>query len=69
MRVILDCIFKNALIKEGFPPEEVQRLCDVQVQVFEKSLKTVGKSSKIPGHPIYTFIAENKEARRILIDW
>ena len=57
---------ENALIKEGFPPEEIQRLCDVHAQVFKQSLKKVGKSSKIPGHPIYTFIEENKEAKRIL---
>lgn len=57
---------ENALIQEGFPPEEIQRLCDVHVQVFEQSLRKVGKASKIPGHPIYTFIQENKEARKIL---
>jgi len=57
---------ENALIKEGFPVEEIQRLCDVHAQVFEQSLKKVGKSSKIPGHPIYTFIQENKESKRIL---
>lgn len=57
---------ENALIKEGFPPEEIQRLCDVHAQVFKQSLKKVGKSSKIPGHPIYTFVEENKEAKRIL---
>ena len=57
---------ENALIKEGFPLEEIQRLCDVHAQVFEQSLKKIGKSSKISGHPIYTFIEENKEAKRIL---
>jgi len=57
---------ENALIQEGFPPEEIQRLCDVHVQVFEQSLKKVGKASKIPGHPIYTFMQENKEAKKIL---
>jgi len=57
---------ENALIKEGFPLEEIQRLCDVHAQVFKQSLKKVGKSSEIPGHPIYTFIEENKEAKRIL---
>jgi DUF438 domain-containing protein len=57
---------ENALIKEGFPPEEIQRLCDVHAQVFEQSLKKTGKSSRIPGHPIYTFFEENKEAKRIL---
>ena len=57
---------ENALINEGFPVSEVQRLCDVHVQVFEDSLQKVGKPSKIPGHPVYTFVQENKEARKLL---
>jgi DUF438 domain-containing protein len=57
---------ENALINEGFPVSEVQRLCDVHVEVFEDSLKKVGKPSKIPGHPVYTFLQENKEARKLL---
>jgi len=57
---------ENALIQEGFPVEEVQRLCDVHARVFDQALKKVGKASKMPGHPVYTFLAENKEARKIL---
>jgi DUF438 domain-containing protein len=57
---------ENALIAEGFPPAEVQRLCDVHVQVFDKSLKKEGKAGKIPGHPVYTYIQENRAARSIL---
>jgi DUF438 domain-containing protein len=57
---------ENALIQEGFPPSEIQRLCDVHAQVFEQSLSKVKKIAKIPGHPIYTFIEENKEAKKIL---
>lgn len=57
---------ENALIQEGFPPEEIQRLCDVHVEVFEKSLSRVGKPNKIPGHPIHTFLQENKETKKRL---
>jgi len=57
---------ENALIQEGFPPEEIQRLCDVHAQVFEKALSKVGKPGKVPGHPIYTFVEENREAKKIL---
>lgn len=57
---------ENTLINEGFPVEEVQRLCDVHVQVFDQTLKKVGKSGKVPGHPVYTFIQENQEARKVL---
>jgi PAS domain S-box-containing protein len=57
---------ENALINEGFPVEEVQRLCDVHVQVFDRSLKKTGKSGKIPGHPVYSFLQENRVAKKIL---
>jgi len=57
---------ENALIQEGFPPEEIQKLCDVHAQVFEKALSKVGKPGKVPGHPIYTFMQENKEAKKNL---
>jgi DUF438 domain-containing protein len=57
---------ENALIREGFPPTEIQRLCDVHARVFEQSLKKAGKPGRIPGHPIYSFVAENREARKIL---
>jgi len=57
---------ENALIQEGLPVEEVQRLCEVHAEVFDKSLKKVGKPAKMPGHPLYTFVEENKFAKMIL---
>lgn len=57
---------ENALIKEGFPPEEIQKLCDVHAQVFKKSISKVGRPSKLAGHPIHTFIQENKETKKII---
>jgi DUF438 domain-containing protein len=57
---------ENALIEEGFPPDEIKRLCDVHVKVFEKSLAKAGKPAKIPGHPVYTFMQENKIAKGLL---
>lgn len=57
---------ENALIDEGFPVEEVQRLCDVHAQVFDRALKKAGRPGKMPGHPIHTFIRENKTAKALL---
>ncbi|MBN2601388.1 MAG: DUF438 domain-containing protein [Candidatus Marinimicrobia bacterium] len=57
---------ENSLINEGFPVEEVQRLCDVHASVFEDSLKKIGKAGKIPGHPVHSYIQENKELKKIL---
>ncbi len=57
---------ENALIQEGFPPEEIQALCDVHVSVFESTLKKHKSPKNMPGHPIRTYIDENKRAREIL---
>ncbi len=57
---------ENALIREGFPVEEIQRLCEVHAEVFDKSLKKAGKPTKIPGHPVHTYVEENREMKRRL---
>ena len=57
---------ENSLIQEGFPVEEVQRLCDVHAQVFDRALKKAGKPGRVPGHPIFSYREENKETKRIL---
>lgn len=55
---------EQSLIDGGMPVEEVQRLCEVHVQVFETSLSKGRKPSGIPGHPVHTMLEENKIARR-----
>ncbi len=57
---------EQALIEEGLPETEVKRLCDVHVAVFRESLETQAKPDTIPGHPVYTFLAENGAAGRVL---
>ncbi len=57
---------EQALMKAGMPAEEIQRLCEVHVEVFENSLEKHGKPDKVPGHPIHTFMAENDAARASL---
>jgi DUF438 domain-containing protein len=57
---------EQSLISEGFPPEQIQKLCDMHVAVFESSLKKAGKPAKLPGHPIHTYMLENKEAKKII---
>ncbi len=61
---------EQALIGEGMPVEEVQRLCELHVDAFEDTLKkNAGKDknamriSKTPGHPIATYRAENAALR------
>jgi DUF438 domain-containing protein len=60
---------EQALIAEGLPEEEVKRLCDVHVQVFKESLEGQTAPSAIPGHPLHTFMAENRALEDHLVRW
>jgi hypothetical protein len=53
---------EQALVDEGFPIEEIQRLCEVHVSVFKSSLEKGRRPERMPGHPVHTFLAENREA-------
>jgi len=55
---------EQSLIDEGVPVEHVQKLCDVHVQVFDAALKKQGRSKVVSGHPIHSYKAENKLARK-----
>jgi len=60
-----------ALIAEGMPVEEIQRLCDVHAEVFKGSIEEIHKPQKpqeIPGHPVHTFIKENKAVSELMED-
>ncbi len=53
---------EQALIAEGLPVEDIQYLCDVHVAMFRESLDQQTPAQMMPGHPIYTFNAENELA-------
>ncbi len=60
---------EGALIAEGMPVEEIQRLCDVHAEVFKGSIEEIHRAQKpeeIPGHPINTFIKENKAVAELI---
>lgn len=54
---------EQALIAEGLPIEEVQRLCDVHSAAFKGSIEEIHRTvdvTQIPGHPTNIMIRENK---------
>ena len=59
---------EQLLIDEGLPESEVKRLCDVHVEVFKHALD--GKDIPRPpaGHPIHTFMVENRASENIMND-
>ncbi len=59
---------EQALVEEGLDPEQIQPLCDVHVAVFRDSLDEQRPSETIPGHPVFTYRAENLGVQRVLDD-
>lgn len=57
---------EQALIREGMPVTEVQRLCDVHAAVFKGSIEEIHHLDEIPGHPVHTFKLENREIEKLI---
>ncbi len=60
---------EQALIANGLPVSEVQRLCDVHAAVFKGSIEEIHRPSDpalIPGHPANTFRRENRAIEKLI---
>lgn len=51
---------EQELISEGLPSEEVLKLCDVHTEALRGAIDTSGAPEAPPGHPVHTFLQENK---------
>ncbi len=52
---------EQELIQEGLPREEVHRLCQVHLAVFEETLEQEGRIELAPpGHPVYILMEEHR---------
>jgi len=49
------------LIQEGIPAESIQQLCDTHTRVLKKHLDLQETPETVPGHPVHTFVQENRE--------
>ncbi len=60
---------EGALLGEGMPVEEIQKLCDVHAAVFKGSIEEIHRTKKpeeTPGHPIHTFLGENRAIEELI---
>ena len=57
---------EQRLISEGMPEQEIKRLCDVHVEVFRESLEDKVVPGLPAGHPVHTFMLENRRAEGII---
>jgi uncharacterized protein len=56
---------EQRLIAEGMPETEIKRLCDVHVELFKESLEQQETPVVPAGHPLHTFMLENRAAEEI----
>jgi uncharacterized protein len=57
---------EQRLIAEGMPESEIKRLCDVHVELFKESLETKEIPVVPAGHPLHTYMLENRAAEGIV---
>jgi DUF438 domain-containing protein len=57
---------EQSLIDEGLPEEEVKNLCSLHVEVFKDGLDRDDVPAAPGGHPLHTFMMENRAAENIL---
>jgi len=57
---------EQALMDEGLPAEEIKRLCDVHVEIFKEALEEQDRPDPPLGHPIHTFMKENRASEKVM---
>ncbi len=55
-------------MNEGMPAEEIKRLCDVHVEIFKEALEEQDRPDPPMGHPIHTYMKENRASEKIMSD-
>jgi len=59
---------EQELMAEGLPEEEIRKLCDVHVKVFEESLDAQPAPQAAPGHPLRTLADENRALETLVAE-
>lgn len=54
-------VMEVQLVQEGISAEKIQELCDTHTRVLKKHLDLSETPETVPGHPVNTFVQENRE--------
>jgi len=58
---------EQELIAEGLPTAEVLKLCDVHTAAMKGAISQKGARTAPPGHPVHTFLQENKQLASVVV--
>lgn len=53
-------LVEQELISEGMPPGEILKLCDIHTKALKGTISQEGSKEAPPGHPVHTFLQENR---------
>jgi DUF438 domain-containing protein len=59
---------EQELMNEGLPAEEIKKLCDVHVEIFKEALEEQDRPEPPLGHPVHTYMKENRASEKIMSD-
>ena len=59
-------LIENELLQEGLPREKLEKLCDVHASLIPNFKFNSKDVKEIPGHPVNSFLNENKEIKALL---
>jgi len=57
---------EQELISEGLPEEEVLKFCDIHTMVLDGHIDQTGAKPVPAGHPVDTFMKENRELEKVI---
>jgi DUF438 domain-containing protein len=57
---------EQELMNEGLPAEEIKRLCGVHMEIFKEALEEQDRPEPPLGHPIHTYMKENRASEKIM---
>lgn len=58
-------LMEMQLIQEGIAPETIRDLCDAHTRVLRGRLDQTETPQTVPGHPVHTFLQENRELAKV----
>lgn len=59
-------LLEQTLVKEGLPETEIKKMCHLHAALFKNALDAQEVVSMPPGHPVHTFMEENRQAKDVL---
>lgn len=59
---------EQTLVNEGLPESEIKRMCHLHAALFQNALEGQEMPPVQPGHPVHTYMKENTQAKKLIVE-